>query len=157
MKKYIYFILPLVYILIDHITKFFVIKNIPYNSFIKINDYFNIVNVSNTGVAFSMFQNNNIFFIVLVSLVVIFLIYFIVKNNKELTKLQIHSLLLILAGGIGNLIDRIFRGAVVDFIDVGYKNVYRWPAFNVADSCVCIGITLFVISILFFDKNKKNI
>jgi signal peptidase II len=102
-----------------------------------------------------MFQNNNIFFILLVSLVIIFLIYFIIKNKKELTKLQTHSLLLILAGGIGNLIDRLCRGAVVDFIDVGYKEVYRWPAFNVADSCVCIGIGLFVISVLFFNKKNK--
>lgn len=155
MKKYLYFLLPTIYVALDHITKFFVIQNIPYRSFIKINDYFSIVNVSNTGVAFSLFQNNNIFFIVLVSLVIIFLIYFIIKNRKELTKLQTHSFLLILAGGIGNLIDRIFRGAVVDFIDVGYKEVYRWPAFNVADSCVCIGIGLFVISVLFFNKKNK--
>ena len=154
MKKYLYFLLPVIYVALDHITKFLVIQNIPYRSYIKINDYFSIVNISNTGVAFSMFQHNNIFFIFLVSLVIIFLIYFIYKNKKELTKLQTHSLLLILAGGIGNLIDRIFRGAVVDFIDVGYKEVYRWPAFNVADSCVCIGIGLFVISVLFFNKKK---
>lgn len=155
MKKYLYFLLPTIYVALDHITKFFVIQNIPYHSYIKINDYFSIVNVSNSGVAFSMFQNNNMFFIVLVSLVIIFLIYFIIKNRKELTKLQTHSFLLILAGGIGNLIDRLFRGAVVDFIDVGYKEVYRWPAFNVADSCVCIGIGLFVISVLFFSKKNK--
>ncbi len=150
MRKYI--LLSVFYVLLDHITKFFVINNIPYYSSIKINDYFSFVNISNTGVAFSMFQNNNIFFLVLVSLVILFLIYFIVKNKNELTKLQLHSLFLILSGGIGNLIDRIFRGAVVDFIDVGYKDVYRWPAFNVADSCVCIGIALFIISILFFNK-----
>ena len=155
MKKYLYFLLPLIYVALDHITKFLVIKNIPYGSFIKINDYFSFVNISNTGVAFSMFQNNNIFFICLVSLVIIFLIFFIYKNKKEITKLQTHSLLLILAGGTGNLIDRLFRGAVVDFIDVGYKTVYRWPAFNVADSCVCIGVTLFIISLLFFNKKAK--
>ena len=156
MKKYLYFLLPIIYIALDHITKFLVIKNIPHYSSIKINDYFSIANISNTGVAFSMFQNNNIFFIILVSLVIIFLIYFIYKNRNNLTKLQIHSLLLILAGGTGNLIDRIFRGAVVDFIDVGYKEIYRWPAFNVADSCVCIGVFLFVISILFFNKNQNH-
>ena len=155
MKKYLYFLLPFIYVVLDHITKFLVIKNIPYHSYIKINDYFSIINISNSGVAFSMFQNNNIFFIVLVSLVILFIIYFIYKNKSDLTKLQIHSLLLILAGGIGNLIDRLFRGAVVDFIDVGYKEVYRWPAFNVADSCVCIGVTLFIISLLCFNKKAK--
>ena len=69
-----------------------------------------------------------------------------------LTKIQTHCLLLILAGGIGNLIDRIFRGSVVDFIDVGYKEVYRWPSFNVADSCVCIGVFVFI----FFGLRNKT-
>lgn len=154
MKKHLYFLLPLIYVALDHITKFLVIRNIPYRSFIKINDYFSIVNVSNTGVAFSLFQNNNIFFVILISCVILFLMYFIYKNKKDLSKLQTHSFLLILAGGIGNLMDRIFRGAVVDFIDIGYKEIYRWPAFNIADSCVCIGISLFVISVLFFNKRK---
>ena len=77
--------------------------------------------------------------------------YFFVKRGFDI----FNSLLLILSGGIGNLIDRLFRGAVVDFIDVGYKEVYRWPAFNVADSCVCIGVTLFVITLLFFNKKKS--
>ena len=63
MKKYLYFLLPLIYVALDHITKFLVIKNIPYYSSVKINDYFSIVNISNTGVAFSMFQNNNLIFI----------------------------------------------------------------------------------------------
>lgn len=155
MKKYLYFVLPLIYVLLDQLTKLLIVKNIPYHSFIKINDFFSIVHVGNTGVAFSMFQNNNVFFIILVSLVIIFLIHFIIKNKSQLSKLQTHALLLVLSGGIGNLIDRIFRGEVVDFIDIGYKEVYRWPAFNVADSCVCIGVTLFVISLLFFSK-KKN-
>ena len=156
MKKYLYFVLPLIYVLLDQLTKLLIIKKVPYHSFIKLNDYFNIVNVGNTGIAFSMFQNNNIFFIVLVSLVLIYIIFFIIKNNKEFTKLQINCFLSILSGGIGNLIDRIFRGAVLDFIDIGYKEFYRWPAFNIADSYVCVGIILFVISILFFNKNKKN-
>ena len=155
MKKYI--LLSLFYVVLDHITKFLVVRDIPYYSSVKINDYLSIVNISNTGVAFSMFQNNNIFFIILVSAVLLFLIYFIIKNKNELTRFQFHSLFLILSGGIGNLIDRIFRGAVVDFIDVGYKDIYRWPAFNVADSCVCIGIALFIISVLFFYKAKTQI
>ena len=96
MKKILYLILPLIYILLDQITKLLIIKNIPYHSFIKLNDYFSIVNVGNTGVAFSMFQNNNIFFIVLVSLVLIYVIFFLVKNNKDFTKLQINSILLII-------------------------------------------------------------
>ena len=155
MKKYLYFVLPLTYILLDQITKLLVVKNIKYYSFITLNDYLSIVNVSNTGIAFSMFQNNNIFFIVLVSLVLIYIIFFLIINNKKFTILQVNSFLLILSGGTGNLIDRIFRGAVVDFIDIGYKEIYRWPAFNVADFYVCIGIMLFIVSILFCNQKQK--
>ncbi len=153
-KKY-YFFLPVIYIFLDQLTKFLTVKNIPYYSSIKINDYFSIVNVSNTGAAFSMFQNNNTFFIIFISAVLIYLIYFMIKNKSELTRLQQHCLLFILSGGAGNLIDRIFRGAVVDFIDIGYKDVYRWPSFNVADSCVCIGVGLFLISMIIRKTTDK--
>ena len=78
-----------------------------------------------------------------------------IKNKSELTRLQQHCLLFILSGGAGNLIDRIFRGAVVDFIDIGYKDVYRWPSFNVADSCVCIGVGLFLISMIIRKTTDK--
>ncbi len=152
MKKYLYFILPVIYIFLDQATKFLVTKNIPYGSFIKINDCLSIVNVSNTGTAFSMFQNNNLIFIFIISAIIVYLLFFIFKNRTELTNLQMHCLLLILSGGVGNLTDRIFRGAVVDFIDAGYKEVYRWPSFNVADSCVCIGVFLFII----FCLRKNN-
>ena len=153
MKNYIF---VLIYVLFDQITKLIVVKNIAYNSYIKINEYLNIVNISNTGIAFSLFQGKNIFFIVSTIIIICCLIFFIKKNKAALTKLQIHSLLLIISGGIGNLIDRFIRGYVIDFIDIGYKEVYRWPSFNVADSCVCIGVTLFIIS-AFFNKDGKSI
>ncbi|WP_413854622.1 signal peptidase II [Candidatus Ruminimicrobium bovinum] len=149
-----YYILVFIYVFLDQITKLLVIKNIPYNSFIKINEFFNLVNISNTGIAFSLFQGKNIFFIISTILIVCCLIFFIKKNKSILTKLQMHSLLLVISGGLGNLIDRFVRGYVVDFIDIGYKEVYRWPSFNIADSCVCIGVTLFVFS-AFISKDNK--
>ena len=153
MKNYIF---VLIYVFLDQITKLLVVKNIAYNSYIKINEYLNIVNISNTGIAFSLFQGKNIFFIVSTIIIICCLILFIRKNKAALTKLQTHSLLLVISGGLGNLIDRFIRGYVVDFIDIGYKEVYRWPSFNVADSCVCTGVTLFIIS-AFFTKNKNTI
>ncbi len=150
-----YFLLVLFYVLTDQATKFLVVENIPVNSFIRINDYFNIVNVSNTGIAFSMFQGQNIFFAAMNVIVILFMVFFIKRHKPELKTLEIHALLLIIAGGIGNLTDRVLRGAVVDFIDVGFKDIYRWPSFNVADSCVCVGVTLFVFSALFLRKNNK--
>ncbi len=150
-----YFLLVLSYVLIDQATKILVVAGIPYNSFIRVNDYVNIVNVSNTGVAFSMFQGQNFLFAAVNAVVIAFIAFFIKKRKCDLKTLEIHSLLLIMAGGTGNLADRIFRGAVVDFIDIGYKNFYRWPSFNVADSCVCVGVALFVFSSLFLRDNKK--
>ena len=150
MKKYIFI---LIYVFLDQITKLLVVKNIPYNSFIKINDFFSIVNISNTGIAFSLFQGKNIFFIITTLVIICCLAFFIKKNKAALTKTQLHCLLLVISGGMGNLIDRFIRGYVVDFIDVGYKEVYRWPAFNIADSCVCIGVTLFIILSLFSTDN----
>lgn len=152
MKNYI---LVLFCVFLDQITKLLVIKNITYNSFIKINDYFNLVNISNTGIAFSLFQGKNIFFIISTLIIICCLVLFIKKNKASLTKLQTNCLLLIISGGIGNLIDRLLMGYVVDFIDIGYKEIYRWPSFNVADSCVCIGVSLFVIS-SFFNKDAKK-
>jgi signal peptidase II len=101
-----------------------------------------------------MFQGANVAFTVLTTLVVAGVIVYIFKYKYELTKLQMHAMILVISGGIGNLIDRIFRGAVIDFIDVGYKTFYRWPSFNFADSCVCVGVTIFIISML-FQKDKQ--
>jgi len=151
----IYLILTFIYVFADQITKFLIIKNIPAGSGISAGDYLNIIHVTNTGVAFSMFQGANFVFTVITASVVAGVLWFISKYKNELTKLQIHAMVLVISGGIGNLIDRIFRGAVIDFIDFGYKTVYRWPAFNVADSCVFIGVFLFLFSML-FQKNNKS-
>lgn len=150
----IYLILALVYVIFDQLTKWLVVSSIPYASSIIICDYLNIVHVTNTGVAFSMFQGVNAIFTVLTASVVIGVLIYVLKYKHELTKLQMHAMILVVSGGIGNLIDRIFRGAVIDFIDVGYKNIYRWPSFNFADSCVCVGVTIFIIS-MFFQKDKQ--
>lgn len=150
-----YSFLVLFYIFLDQITKLLIVINIPYDSAVKFNDYLNVVNVSNTGVAFSMFQGQNVFFSLFTLLVVSAVILFAKKHFSEFSLPQMHALLLIIGGGFGNLADRIFRGAVVDFIDIGYKTVYRWPAFNIADSCVCIGVTLFIISTL-LSRTKKT-
>ena len=151
----IYLILVLIYVAFDQLTKWLIVNNIAYGSSITLCDCLNIVHMTNTGVAFSMFQGINAVFTVLTASVVIGVMLFISRYKHELTKLQMHSMILVASGGIGNLIDRIFRGAVIDFIDVGYKTFYRWPSFNVADSCVCIGVSIFIIS-MFFQKNKKS-
>ncbi|MDR1952147.1 MAG: signal peptidase II [Elusimicrobiota bacterium] len=142
----------LVYLL-DQASKFFIEKFIPYASAVNIIEtfhFFNIVNVSNTGIAFSFFENNNLFFIIFMFLFLTAISIWLYKNRNKISPLQKYAFCLVLSGGIGNLTDRIFRGAVVDFLDFGINNL-RWPAFNIADSAVCIAMFLIIFS---FVKEK---
>ena len=96
--------------------------------------------VHNTGIAFGLFKNQGIVFIIIPLIMIALLIYNFYHskyNNEHLSRLYIVAVSLILAGAIGNLIDRIFYGYVIDFIDLRL-----WPVFNVADSAITIGAFL---------------
>lgn len=155
-KKYLLFftLLPLI---IDIITKYIVKTNMVLYSFIPVIDgLFNIVYVLNPGAAFSFLHDMNesyrqIFFVSITSVAIIVIFYIFLK---ETTKLNIIGFALILSGAIGNLIDRIFIGKVVDFLDFYYKS-YHFPAFNVADSCITIGVALIIINLIFIKDNKN--
>lgn len=114
--------------------------------------FFRIVNVKNTGAAFGLFSSLGNNFFIFISLVAIALIIiYMIKLPKGL---ELFSLSLILSGATGNLIDRLTFGKVIDFIDFfGY-----WPAFNVADSAISIGVVLFLWSnIRDFRRHRKSI
>lgn len=85
-------------------------------------------------------------------LIIIVLLIYILKNFNNLSKILNISLLLVLGGGIGNLIDRIFRGYVIDYIDV--NNLLKFPVFNIADIFVVVGIAIIIIY-LFLEETKK--
>jgi len=150
-------ILTAALIILDQLTKHLADAFISYGSSIKIIpffDFFNLTNVRNTGVAFSMFQNKNFFFTVFTVIFLAAIAFWLYKNREKITTLQKYAFSLILAGGFGNLIDRIFRGAVIDFLDFGI-NTLRWPAFNIADSCVCIAAGLVFVEIITERASKK--
>lgn len=114
--------------------------------------FFRIVNVKNTGAAFGLFSSLGNNFFIFISLVAIALIIiYMIKLPKGL---ELFSLSLILSGATGNLMDRLTFGKVIDFIDFfGY-----WPAFNVADSAISIGVVLFLWSnIRDFRRHRKSI
>jgi signal peptidase II len=118
-----------------------------------ISGFFNLTYVQNRGAAFGMFGTlpwaATIFVIVaLIAIVVIFLYIRQIKAREVWTPV---SFALILTGAIGNLIDRFRLGSVVDFLDFYYRG-WHWPAFNVADSCITIGVTLLAIKILLDGK-----
>lgn len=111
--------------------------------------------LTNTGMAFSLFQNANAFFIGLTILALCVIAYWMHAGRATLPRMMRSALALVFAGATGNLIDRIFRGAVVDFVDIGVGN-WRWPAFNVADACITIGGMLLFIMLIKDTRNVSN-
>ena len=147
-------------LLLDQWTKSMVVQKLPlYQRVDVIHGFFNLTHVRNTGGAFGIFGGEkgglgSILFVV-VSLVAIGAIVFLFLRIKESEKMLALSFSLILSGALGNLIDRLRYGEVVDFLDF-HLSAYHWPAFNVADSAICIGIGLMALELLKGDHKKRT-
>ncbi|OGW06364.1 MAG: signal peptidase II [Nitrospinae bacterium RIFCSPLOWO2_01_FULL_39_10] len=155
-KKYFpLIIIFLIIVLIDQITKFYIASNFElYQSIEIIRGFFNITYIRNSGVAFGMFSNLKGSFIQIIFIAIyIIAIISILILYRETHGYSHIALSLIFSGAIGNLIDRIFRGEVVDFMDFHWQN-YHWPAFNVADSCITVGVGLLMISIIISNEQR---
>jgi len=130
--------------IIDQLTKLLVLRFLGENeSRAVIDGFFNLVNVRNTGAAFSMFPNSNVALAVICVLTVLALYAFRRSLGIHVAGCQI-AFGLIAGGIIGNLIDRLWHQHVVDFLDF-YLGTHHWPAFNVADSAICAGVGLYII------------
>ena len=147
-------------LLLDQWTKSMVVQKLPlYQRVEVIQGFFNLTHVRNTGGAFGIFGGKkggmgSILFVV-VSLIAIGAIVFLYVKIKENEKTLALSFSLILSGAVGNLIDRLRYGEVVDFLDF-HLSTYHWPAFNVADSAICIGIGLMALELLKGDHKKST-
>jgi signal peptidase II len=130
--------------ILDQLTKFLVLQFIGENESRSIIDSFlSLVNVRNTGAAFSMFPDSNLLLTVICVLTILALYTFRHSFGLHLTGCQI-AFGLIIGGITGNLIDRLWHQHVVDFLDF-YIGTHHWPAFNVADSGICCGVVLYII------------
>jgi signal peptidase II len=145
------FLVTLPLILIDQLTKWLIQTHIPYGGMVPIiPGFFNLVYVSNTGAAFSIFQGNNFFFIALAVVALMLVLFWLIrdqfnpKKDQRLSTVAKIAFSLFAAGIMGNLLDRLLKGSVVDFLDF-YIQRYAWPSFNVADSCICIAAGLLVL------------
>ncbi|MDX8376977.1 MAG: signal peptidase II [Mariprofundales bacterium] len=137
---------------IDQISKWW-IEQPDFLPFVIIDGWINIVRAHNPGVAFSMFDNlpdafraNLLVFVT--AIIALFLAIWWWRVRQQPHLMLCWGLLLVLCGAVGNIIDRMRFGYVVDFLDVYVRtanNEYHWPAFNVADSCICIGVILLII------------
>lgn len=145
-------------VVFDQLTKLWAADVLKNGSSIKIlGNFLCFTYAENKGAAFSILQNQRIFFLIITILMLIFLgyIYFKTKNISNLSKL---SIAMISGGAIGNFIDRLRLGYVVDFIDVRFGSFYNFPVFNIADSFVVCGTFLMIILILFnkFETSEGN-
>lgn len=133
---------------LDQISKWWIVKNFaPLEQRVVIEDYFDLCYFMNTGAAFSIGSGKNWFFIALSIVALAGLLIFCARGAFTDAFSRWGSALL-LAGILGNLTDRILHGHVVDFllVDLHVRFANPWPAFNVADSCICIAVALFFIA-----------
>ena len=142
----------------DQIIKLLIIKNFDLYDSVSVVKFgkhkiFDLTYTLNDGAGWSIFSGKRIFLILTTSVFLLGVIIFLIKNAKS-SKFLTLSMLLIISGGVGNLIDRIFRnGKVVDYIETKFMN---FPIFNFADICVVIGAILFLIYILFIEKSHDK-
>ena len=142
-------------ITIDQLVKIAVINNIYNFSITIIDGILNLTYVENTGGAFGVGSNNTFIIIIINVFSLILITKFILSRKNEISQYMIIGLGLILAGGIGNLIDRILRGFVIDYIDI--NPLIEYPVFNIADICVVIGcLTIGINIIVNIIKERKE-
>lgn len=145
-------------VIADQIIKLFVVNYLqPVGSVTVIDNILKLTYVENRGVAFGMFSDMRWFFIIVTSLMIFLIIFFIVRKKPK-DKIVYFCSALIVGGGIGNLIDRIFYGYVIDYLSLSFFP----PVCNFADYCITAGVILFSVYILFFsdafkDKPKEKV
>jgi signal peptidase II len=143
----------------DQASKFWIAGNLSlYESWPVLPGFFSLTHLTNTGAAFGFLAGRpavwrHVFFIgiALVALCVIIIMYRRLRHESYFYEL---SLGLIAGGALGNLIDRVRLGSVVDFLDV-YVGCHHWPAFNVADLAITVGVTIFIVYSFFFAKREE--
>ncbi len=160
-RKYWVLLVSLLVILgVDQYTKYIIEKDMPlYYRVEVISGFFNLTHVRNTGGAFGVFGGQRgglgtLFFVTISVVAVGAILYFIRRINDEDKNLAL-SFSLVLAGAIGNLIDRLRYGEVIDFLEF-HVSSYYWPAFNIADTAICIGIGLMAFELLIWDRKKST-
>lgn len=145
-------------LVLDQVTKYAVEKKIRMYEVISIvPGFFNLTHVRNKGAAFSILSTlpdlwRSSFFITVTAVAVVILAVLIRKTQE---RLLVTAFSLIVAGAVGNVIDRIRYGEVIDFIQ-WYVKSYYWPSFNIADSAISAGVTLLAVDMLFRNKTSTN-
>ena len=152
-------IVALSVVVLDQLSKYWILYEfLGQNSYVPMSEIFNVVRAWNTGVSFSMLNNYGNLGVWILSALAIVIVLFLVgwlKNEKD--RLVQIALGFIMGGALGNVIDRLRFGAVFDFLDFHVNDVH-WPAFNLADSFICVGAALIIIHAVVekFVKEKQK-
>jgi signal peptidase II len=156
----LYFIILLALLGLDQLSKLLVVASLNlYEVRPLVPGFFNLVHVTNKGAAFSMFASvdsplRHYFFVAVNSAAFLGLTIAAWKMSAQHLLYRV-SFAMIAAGALGNLIDRLRFGAVIDFLDF-YVGTYHWPAFNVADSAICVGVVVLLVMNIMEMKNEKR-
>ncbi|MBU5674457.1 signal peptidase II [Paenibacillus brevis] len=153
----IFFLIALIAFLIDQATKYWIATSLTINEQIPvIGNFFLITSHRNRGAAFGILQDQRWFFIVVTTVVLIGIVWYMLKIKKSGNRLLQTALALVLGGAVGNFFDRALTGEVVDFLQFNFGS-YTFPIFNVADSCIVVGVALIILdSILEIRREKQQ-
>lgn len=146
-------------IIIDQITKVYIDRSMRlYDSIPIADNFFHITYVRNRGAAFSFLSEASwrLPFFITVSIIAALVILIAFRKLRDDQKLAHLSLAMIFSGAVGNLIDRVRLGEVIDFLDVHWYR-HHWPAFNVADSLICVGVMLLATDMVLEEKRQKKL
>lgn len=152
-------IVALSVVVLDQLSKYWILYEfLGQNNYVPMSEIFNVVRAWNTGVSFSMLNNYGnlgVWILSALAIVIVLLLVGWLKNEKN--RLVQIALGFIMGGALGNVIDRLRFGAVFDFLDFHVNDVH-WPAFNLADSFICVGAALIIIHAVVekFVKEKQK-
>ncbi|PID02725.1 MULTISPECIES: signal peptidase II [unclassified Sporosarcina] len=153
----VYYAIAALVIGLDQLTKWLVVKNMELGEYISVLDpYIALLSHRNRGAAWGMLEGKMWLFFIVTIVVVVAIVYFFHTEGKK-DRLLGMSLMLLLGGAIGNFIDRLVRGEVVDFISVLIPVIhYDFPIFNVADAALTIAVILILLHVILDEKKKKK-
>lgn len=148
-------ILSIILLVIEQLSKILVVKLMDINSSIElIKNFFYLTYTHNTGAAFSILTGYRLLLILVAIVILVIIFNYLIKNKVE-GKINILAFSLIIGGALGNLLDRIVRGYVIDFLDFKIFG-YNFPVFNLADSFIVIGVFLLLVTIIRKEHNNDN-
>ena len=149
--------IALAVVVADQLSKYYILHEfLGQAAYVSVCPYFNIVRAWNTGVSFSMLNDYGhlgVWILSGLAIIIILMLFHWLRN--EINRLTQAALGLIMGGAAGNVIDRIMSGAVFDFLDFHIED-WHWPAFNLADSCICIGAAVVIIQAAQFKLKREG-